>query len=128
MKSKTELSGPKTYAGYLDPDLPAYLRGDDAVVPGDDLHVHPQPRQLGDCCACVRLGAVGEGEEARQGEPVFVLSGDGRGSRREVTSCYRDDPLPVGEELVQGGLSALRKGLGPGEHRLRAPLVMSMGE
>jgi hypothetical protein len=109
--------------GDLDPDLPAYLGRDDAVVPGDDLHVHTQLGQLGDRRARVRLGRVGEGEEAGQGELALVLGGDGRGSRREVTGCHRDDAVPVGEEPVQCGLSTLRKILASGEHGLGRTLA-----
>jgi len=42
-------------AGHVDPDLPAHRGRNHAVVPGDDLHVYAQLRQLGDRRARVRL-------------------------------------------------------------------------
>ena len=59
---------------------------------------------------------------AGQGELALVVSRDGRGSCGEVTGGHGDDPGPVSEELVQGGLRALGKGRAPGEDDLGRPL------
>ena len=70
------------HARAFESDVRAHLGCHQAVVPGDDLHLHAQPLELGDGGAGVCLRTVGEGQEPDQRQPLF-----GRGGERLHVTC-----------------------------------------
>ena len=80
--------------------IPAHLRRNLEVVPGDDLDGDTEPRQAGEGLGRVGLRGVEEHQQADQAQIVLIRRLR-RPRRRGIAQRDRDDPVPGGELHVQ---------------------------
>ena len=91
----------------------AEVRGDLAVVSGDDLDRDAETVEAGERLLDVGFGRVGEGEEAVEGEVVLVVGVEA--VARERAAGDGNDARAGGEEPVEGRLRLGGHGRAAGE-------------
>ena len=116
----------------VEADLAAEVRGDLAVVAGDDLDGDPEAREPGERVLDVGLDRVGEAEKALEGEVVLVVLAEVVGGER--AACDRDDSRARGEESVESRLRLGGDGRAAGKDGFRRalgdqhPALLRVGE